>query len=169
MDAVLGLGSNLGDRVAHLAQARQRLSTLGRIVLASALYESAAVGGPPQGAFVNAAIRLESALVPQELLRQILAIEQALGRVRRERWGPRTIDVDVLWIQGQALDLEQLTVPHPRLAQRAFALRPLLDVAPEARDPRSGERYAEQLARLSGPSLTWLAGPQAWAATPEIP
>lgn len=100
----------------------------------SYVYATEPVGGPPQGEFLNAAVRVECTQSPAELLDALLAIEQELGRVRRaeERWGPRTIDLDILWIEGVAVDTPRLTVPHPRLEERAFALAPLLDVAPNA-------------------------------------
>src|SRR5262245_39837193 len=96
----------------------------------SSLYESPPAGGPPQGDYLNMAVAVETRLAPREVLERALAIERALGRVRPDpvRWGPRTIDIDVLWIDGETIDEPGLTVPHPRLAERAFALRPLLDV-----------------------------------------
>ena len=101
----------------------------------SRVYETAPVGGPPQPSFLNAAIYAECILSPVALLDELLAIEAALGRVRAAetvRFGPRTIDLDILWIEGVTLDEPRLVVPHPRLALRAFALVPLLEVAPDA-------------------------------------
>ena len=111
---------------------------LGRVAAVSRVYESAPVGGPEQSAFFNAAALLVTELDPLALLDALLAIEVGLGRVRRERWGPRTIDLDVLWIDGLAFDHPRLRVPHPHLTERAFAMRTLHDVAPSARDPRTG-------------------------------
>lgn len=111
---------------------------LGRVTAVSRVYESAPVGGPEQSAFFNAAALLVTELDPLALLDALLAIEVGLGRVRRERWGPRTIDLDVLWIDGLAFDHPRLRVPHPHLTERAFAMRTLHDVAPSARDPRTG-------------------------------
>jgi 2-amino-4-hydroxy-6-hydroxymethyldihydropteridine diphosphokinase len=99
------------------------------------------MGGPPQPEYLNAAVLLAFDGAPLELLDALLAIEARLGRVRAERWGPRTIDLDLLWIDGVAVEDARLEVPHPRLRERAFALVPLLEVAPEARDPRTGVRY----------------------------
>jgi 2-amino-4-hydroxy-6-hydroxymethyldihydropteridine diphosphokinase len=103
---------------------------------------TAPVGGPPQPEYFNAAARVAFDGEPEALLDALLAIEARLGRVRAERNGPRTIDLDVLWIEGVAHQSARLEVPHPRLRERAFALVPLLEVAPGARDPRSGETYA---------------------------
>ncbi len=145
---VIGLGSNLGDRLAHLEAAvlRLRADRALFILARSSVYETAPVG-PPQGDFLNAAILLATSLEPRAILDRALAIERALGRVRsgETRWGPRVIDLDLLWIEGEAIAEEGLVVPHPRLAERAFALRPLLDVAPDAVDPRTGLASASLL------------------------
>ncbi len=140
---MVGLGSNVGDRLLHLQCAVQALVRVTTVTARSSVYETPAVG-PPQPDYLNAAVRLRARTSPIELLRLLLGIEQDGGRTRSPdtRWGPRTIDLDVLWIAGVALDTEELTVPHPRLAERAFALLPLLDVAPDAVDPRSGARFS---------------------------
>lgn len=141
---VIGLGGNLGDRRATLSRAVDALAAdpALRVVARAPLYETAPVGGPPQGDYLNGAVLVETALSAREVLARLLAVEQSLGRVRRERNGPRTVDLDLLWIDGEAVDEPGLVVPHPRLAERPFALRPLLDVAPDARDPRTGVAYA---------------------------
>jgi 2-amino-4-hydroxy-6-hydroxymethyldihydropteridine diphosphokinase len=141
MHAVIGLGGNLGDRLANLRRAVSALRAHGNLVAASSVYETAPVG-PPQPDYLNAAISLETTLTPRALLDALLAIERAMGRVRDVKWGPRTIDLDVLWILGVTIEEDDLIVPHPRLTERAFALLPLLDVAPEATDPKSGVKYA---------------------------
>jgi 2-amino-4-hydroxy-6-hydroxymethyldihydropteridine diphosphokinase len=142
LDVVIGFGSNLGDRRGHLEAAADRVAEIGRILRASPVYETRPVGGPPQGDYLNLALRVETELAPRALLDALLAIEHALGRRRLERWHPRSIDLDVLWIRDRVVDEPGLSVPHPRLVERAFALVPLLDVAPDARDPRTGARYA---------------------------
>jgi 2-amino-4-hydroxy-6-hydroxymethyldihydropteridine diphosphokinase len=152
LDAVIGLGSNLGDSRVLLRQALQSIAALGTVLAESPVYETLPVG-PPQPLFQNAACRLHSGLSPEGLLSGLLEIERALGRVRRERWGPRLIDLDILWIAGLVLDTPALTVPHPELRNRAFALCPLLDVAPQATDPRDGVRYADVLAELGRGSV----------------
>jgi 2-amino-4-hydroxy-6-hydroxymethyldihydropteridine diphosphokinase len=107
---------------------------------AASLYETAPLG-PAQPDFLNSAVLVSCALEPEMLLEQLLATERTLGRVRAERWGPRTIDLDILWIRGTAVDRSNLHVPHPGLTERAFAILPLLDVAPDASDPRTGACY----------------------------
>jgi 2-amino-4-hydroxy-6-hydroxymethyldihydropteridine diphosphokinase len=146
-DAVIGLGSNLGDRRRSLRDAVRAVSALGRVIGISSLYETDAVG-PPQPRYLNAAIRLSTELGPHELLAELLAIEQSHGRERRERWSARVLDLDILWIRGVSLDLPRLRVPHPELERRVFALAPLVDVAPEARDPATSASYSEILAAL---------------------
>ena len=144
---MLGLGSNQGDRLALLRGAVRQLRLHGQITAISALYETDAVG-PAQPDFLNAALCLRTTLEPQPLLALQLEIERAAGRVRVERWGPRTLDLDLLFISGQTVDLPGLVVPHRELTQRAFALLPLLDVLPEARDPLTGRSYAELAQKL---------------------
>jgi 2-amino-4-hydroxy-6-hydroxymethyldihydropteridine diphosphokinase len=138
---VVGLGSNVGDRLAHLQAAAQRIGKICHVERASHVYETAPVGGPPQGAFYNAALLLTYEGEPLHLLDALQAVETILGRVRDVRWGPRTIDVDILWIEGLAMESDRLVVPHPRLTERPFALRPLVDVAPDAIDPISQLPY----------------------------
>ena len=137
--AVLALGSNIGDRLAHLQAAVDLLAPLA----VSAVYETAPVGGPEQDAYLNAVV-LVPAAAPLQLLRQAQAIESSRDRVREVRWGPRTLDVDVIDAGGIQLDTPELTLPHPRATQRAFVLAPWLDVAPEAVVPGAG-RVADLL------------------------
>jgi 2-amino-4-hydroxy-6-hydroxymethyldihydropteridine diphosphokinase len=144
---VIGLGSNLGERRERLHLAARRIADVTPIVRASPLYETLPVG-PPQPDFLNAALLVETSLQPLALLERLLGIERELGRERRERWGPRSIDLDILYGDGPPLRLPGLSVPHPELKVRPFALVPLLDVLPDARDPETGERYADVLARL---------------------
>ena len=148
---VVGLGANLGDRAASIERAMDRLARLPgvRAFAASPIYETDPVGGPPQGAYLNAAVKLEidPPRSPRSIVSALLALEQEMGRVRGGRDAPRTIDLDLLWIEGVTSDHPDAEVPHPRLAERAFALAPLLDVVPDARAP-DGERYADKLARL---------------------
>lgn len=135
MDAVIGLGSNLGSREAML---RAAITLLGlEVVATSRLYRTPALtltpSAAPQPEFLNAAVRVRTELAPLALLGELHRVEAQLGRVRVERWGPRTIDLDFLYWEGGAVDASGLTVPHPGLRDRAFALAPLLDVAPELR------------------------------------
>jgi 2-amino-4-hydroxy-6-hydroxymethyldihydropteridine diphosphokinase len=147
-DCVIGLGSNLGDRAEILRRAVVELGALGQVFAVSALYETEPVG-PPQPTYLNAAVRLLTDLDLPELLEALLAIERRFGRERRERWGARIVDLDILWASGGVFESETLQVPHPRLNERAFALLPLLDVAPEATDPQSGESYQLALERCT--------------------
>jgi 2-amino-4-hydroxy-6-hydroxymethyldihydropteridine diphosphokinase len=147
---VLGLGSNLGDRVGTVRSALGMLRRLDEASqpTASSLYLTRPVGGPPQPDFVNAAVMLRAAASAPALLEAALELERRHGRARAERFGPRTLDVDLLWIEGEVVHTPGLTVPHPRLLERAFALAPLLEVAPDARDPATGRPLAEGLARI---------------------
>jgi len=127
--AFVSLGSNLGDRRAFLRSALDRLPDVAGV---SNLYETDPVGGPPgQGAYLNCVVELLTALTPRELLAVAQAAETAAARVRVERWGPRTLDVDVLLVGDEKVDDADLTVPHPRMWERGFVLVPLADLAPE--------------------------------------
>ncbi len=128
--AYLLLGSNLGDRAALLAAARQELAaTAGEIVAGSGLYETAAWGREDQPAFLNQGLAVRTALRPEALLAACLAAEQHAGRQRLEHWGSRTLDVDILLFGAEIIDTPSLTVPHPRLPERRFALVPLAEIA----------------------------------------
>jgi 2-amino-4-hydroxy-6-hydroxymethyldihydropteridine diphosphokinase len=129
----IGLGANVGDRLTNLREAVRRLEALGTIVARSRVYASAAVGGPPQGPYLNAAIVLDCELAPLELLARTQEIEDALGRDRPNevRWGPRPLDVDLLLAGARGelvVDEPTLRLPHPRLKDRGFALAPLIDL-----------------------------------------
>jgi 2-amino-4-hydroxy-6-hydroxymethyldihydropteridine diphosphokinase len=126
--ALLGLGSNLGDRKQFL---RDAVAGLGELTAKSQLYETKPVGGPEQGPYLNLVVAIETDLSPRELLDLCQSLERQAGRVRRIRWGPRTLDVDILWMDGVSVDEPDLTVPHPRMRERAFVMVPLADVAPD--------------------------------------
>lgn len=128
--AFLGLGSNLGDRRELLATAIDRLTAVG-LAGVSPWYETDPVGGPEQGAFLNVVVELDTDLSPRQLLAVCGRLEQAAERVRIERWGPRTLDVDVLWVDGVEVHDPDLEVPHPRMWDRRFVLAPLRDLAPD--------------------------------------
>src|SRR4051794_25554062 len=131
--AYIALGANLGDREANLRAALDHLNrTSGvKVMCVSRFLETPAVGGPPDSPpFLNAAAELRTTLGPAELLQTLLAIEHALGRVRRERWEPRIIDLDLLLYGDQVIDAPQLKVPHPLMHARAFVLEPLNEIAP---------------------------------------
>ena len=135
--AFLGLGSNLGDRLATLQQAVDLLEEAPGLTLTrcSRVWETAPVGGPPQPDFLNVVVRADVDLEPLDLLAACQRVEAALGRVRDVRWGPRTVDIDVLLIDARTMEGPELIVPHPRLHERAFVLMPLLDIDPDPRLP----------------------------------
>ncbi len=130
--AAIGFGSNLGDRSSHIADAVGSLSESGSLVRVSSLYETDPIGGPEQGPYLNAVAIIETDLSVRELLMRCLEIEREHGRERRERWGPRTLDLDVLLYGEQVVAGPDLTVPHPRMAERRFVLEPLLEAWPDA-------------------------------------
>lgn len=130
MRAYLALGSNIGERQDYLARAIQALQEKSGITVTklSAVYETDPVGFVDQAAFLNMAVQIETDLTPSALLSAVLEIEQQLGRVRTMRWGPRTIDIDILLYGSEQIDLPDLVIPHPAMAERAFVLIPLRDV-----------------------------------------
>ena len=142
--AYLGLGSNVGDRLGNLARAVALLDEEPGVVVrrTSRVWETDPVGGPPQPDFLNAVIEVETDRSPRDLLAACHVVESALGRVRETRWGPRTIDLDILLFDDRAVDEIDLTIPHPRMTQRAFVLLPLLDLEPDVRFP-GGRRLSE--------------------------
>jgi 2-amino-4-hydroxy-6-hydroxymethyldihydropteridine diphosphokinase len=130
--AFIGLGSNLGDRRATLQRAVDQLEAGGDVTAVSPLYETEPVGGPEdQGPYLNLVVELATADGPRRLLERCRALEKKAHRVRRVRWGPRTLDADVLLVGDLVVDEADLVVPHPRLWERRFVLQPLSDLAPE--------------------------------------
>jgi 2-amino-4-hydroxy-6-hydroxymethyldihydropteridine diphosphokinase len=130
--AFLAMGSNLCDRAALL---RAAVGSLDHVVAVSPVYETDPVGGPEQGAFLNLVVELDSPLGPRALLEECRRLEAEAERVRTVRWGPRTLDVDVLWVDGDDVDEPDLQVPHPRMWERRFVLAPLADLAPDLVPP----------------------------------
>ncbi|CAN5768885.1 2-amino-4-hydroxy-6-hydroxymethyldihydropteridinediphosphokinase [soil metagenome] len=147
--AFLGLGSNQGDRRRYL---RDAIASLGPSVVAvSPVYETDPVGGPGgQERYLNVVVELRTDLTPATLLGVCHRLEGAADRVRDVRWGPRTLDVDILWMHGVALDSTDLTIPHPRMAGRRFVMAPLRDLAPEL-VPEDWEERAEGAVDRLGP------------------
>ncbi len=149
--AFLGLGGNLGDPLAAFRRTRQKLSDHPLIdgCLSSPLYQTPAVGGPAeQPDYLNAVLMLRTSLAAHELLSVCLELEQAEGRERKERWGARTLDIDLLLYGTEQFNDEKLVVPHPRLMERQFVLLPLVALAPELEHPLSGLSMQTQLTRL---------------------
>lgn len=126
--AFLGLGSNVGDRAGHL---RRAVVDLDDVVAVSPVYETDPVGGPPQGLYLNLVVELRTGRGPRQLLQECRRLEEAAGRRRTVRYGPRTLDVDVLLVGTEHVDDPDLTVPHPRLWERRFVVAPLADIAPD--------------------------------------
>lgn len=150
----VAMGSNLGKRVATLGLAKEQLVTVSGLVLtdSSPYYETepeSAPGGLDQPHFINSVLRLQTDLTPSELLHRLQRIEQALGRQRGIRWGPRTIDLDVLLYDDIVMREEALEIPHPRMHERRFVLEPLCDIAPETRHPLLGKTARELLKGLN--------------------
>jgi 2-amino-4-hydroxy-6-hydroxymethyldihydropteridine diphosphokinase len=159
----LGLGSNVGDRMANLQAAVEDLWAHHVETLASSsVYETAPVGGVPQDDFLNACLRVETELEPHALLRACKAVEAALGRELDGpgyvHWGPRPIDVDVLLLDGEVVDAPDLRVPHPELLHRRFVLVPLVELDPDVVVPGAG-RAADALAVLGAIQDVRRAGP----------
>jgi len=140
----LGLGSNLGDRLATLRAGADELAAHGTLLARSRVFAASAVGGPPQPPFLNAALMIESELEPAEMLEACHAVERQHGRAREQetvRWGPRTLDVDILLAGArgeQLIRVPHLIVPHPRLHERAFALASLIDLDADLIHPAAG-------------------------------
>ena len=128
----LGLGSNLGDREANIRTAIDRLnrSPVIRVVKVSSLYESAPMGEPDQPDFLNAVAQVEADLEPADVMEEVIRIETEQGRTREHRWGPRTIDIDILLYDEVSIVTDGLTIPHPRMMERAFVMAPLAEIAP---------------------------------------
>jgi 2-amino-4-hydroxy-6-hydroxymethyldihydropteridine diphosphokinase len=149
IDAYIGLGANLGDRMESLRAAVEQLAREPGFLLrgTSSVYETEPVG-PPQPRYLNAVVRIGTLLSPRATLRRLLEIEELLGRVRRERWGAREIDLDLLLYSDRIVADGALRIPHPHLHERAFALVPLADLAPDAYHPQMARTAAELLSAL---------------------
>jgi 2-amino-4-hydroxy-6-hydroxymethyldihydropteridine diphosphokinase len=150
----LSLGSNLGDRRRYLAEA---VASLPDVVAVSPLYETDPVGGPTQGPYLNLVVELDTDLPPHQLLGICHRIESAADRVRGEHWGPRTLDIDIIWMDGITMDDDRLTIPHPRWRQRRFVLAPLRDLAPDL-------VTADDVEQADG--RVWTVEPLGWSPTP---
>ncbi|HYR19258.1 MAG TPA: 2-amino-4-hydroxy-6-hydroxymethyldihydropteridine diphosphokinase [Myxococcales bacterium] len=149
IDSFIGLGANLGDRMETLRAAVEQLALEPGFLLrgTSRVYETDPVG-PPQPRYLNAVVRIGTLLSPRVTLRRLLEIEELLGRVRREHWGSREIDLDLLLYGDRIVAEGALRVPHPHLHERAFALVPLAEIAPDAYHPQMARSAAEMLAAL---------------------
>ncbi len=150
MKVYLGLGSNLGERESMIRQALEALSQLPdtELVRASSLYDTEPVGDVDQPNFLNAVAELDTELSPEQLLWNLQLIEKRLGRERTRRWGPRTIDLDLLLYGDEVIEEDALRVPHPELTRRAFVLVPLVELEPTLVHPGTGETMLTHLSRL---------------------
>lgn len=142
----LGLGTNLGDRESNLREALRRLAEHVRIEAVSSVYESEPVGFRAQPDFLNLVVRVGTEEEPRALLRMVQEIERAMGRQRSFRNAPRVIDIDILLYDDLNLELPELTIPHPRMLERAFVLKPLAELAPKLVHPRTGRTIREHAA-----------------------
>lgn len=151
LTAYVALGSNLGEREAHLRAALAGLERAGiEVTASSSVWETEPAGGATGPWFLNMVVRVETRLAPPEILAALQALERAAGRVGAERNAPRTLDLDLLHLRGLAWRDARLTLPHPRMWQRRFVVEPLAEVAPDLRDPATGRSAAEQRAQLTG-------------------
>lgn len=150
----LALGSNVGKSREYIDKAVELLGRSVDSINLAPLYISKAVGYTDQPDFLNTALCGETALSPQELLTFVKDAEKQVGRIYRFRWGPREIDIDIIFYDDTVLDTVELTIPHPRFAERDFVLQPLADIVPDLRDPRSGQPISALLAALPQDSLS---------------
>jgi len=146
----VGLGSNVGDRERHLAHAIRRLAAETTLTGTSSVYETDPVDNVDQGPFLNMVVRVRTDLEPLAILRLVRTIEAERDRVRTARNAPRTLDIDLLLMGDRRIDMETLTVPHPRMAARPFVLVPLLELDPDIAEPGTGRPYRDLLAAAGG-------------------
>ena len=152
MLAYIGIGSNQGDPVENCRRAVEGIVSDGRnrLVRCSSLYRTEPMGPKDQDWFVNGVVLLETSLGPGQLLEFLLSLEKEMGRVRRERWGPRVIDLDILFYGEEVIEEKGLQIPHPRLHERRFVLIPLTEISPDLKHPRLGKTVSQILSELEG-------------------
>ncbi len=158
----LGLGSNEGNRIENLRFALRLTAPLVQVQAVSSLYESDPVGPPGQPPYYNAACRAVTGLTPGGLLRHLKNVEWEVGRRPGERWGPRPVDLDILLFDDLTVTTDELVIPHPRLAERAFVLVPLAELAPDLKPPASPAAIAEMAESIDSGGLRLLAGSEWW-------
>lgn len=144
--AYLLIGGNIGDRLSYLKKAIRLIEQqCGTVIITSSIYETAAWGKTDQAAFLNQVLLIETDLKPESLLETILKIENSLDRKRTEKYDPRTIDIDILYYEGEEIETDQLTIPHPKISERRFVLTPLAEIEPELIDPVHKKRIQNLL------------------------
>ena len=144
----IGIGSNLGDRVANCKKAIDEISSIAKVVQISSLYETDPVGKEDQPEFINCVVEIETELSPQDLLKHLNRVEEELGRVRHEKWGPRIIDLDIIFYDDQVIIDQNLEIPHPRAHLRRFVIEPLCEIAPEFIHPKFSISVLELLNKI---------------------
>lgn len=150
--AILLTGGNIGDRQTYLLKAHEAIQKYcGKVVAASSIYETEAWGKQDQNSFYNQALELETKLSAKELLQSILNIEQSLGRIRSEKYGPRTVDIDIIFFNNDVIHIPHLTIPHPQVQNRRFALQCLEEIIPDYIHPVLKRSVAQLLAECADP------------------
>ncbi|MGQ0816260.1 MAG: 2-amino-4-hydroxy-6-hydroxymethyldihydropteridine diphosphokinase [Gemmatimonadota bacterium] len=144
----IALGTNLGERARNLDEALRRIGSIARVEATSTVHETEPVGYPSQPLFLNMVARISTDLPARQLMKELIAIEQDMGRQRSFRNAPRIIDLDILLYDDVVQADDEVELPHPRMGERAFVLKPLVEIAPDLTDPRTGERYSDMLERL---------------------
>jgi 2-amino-4-hydroxy-6-hydroxymethyldihydropteridine diphosphokinase len=165
-EVFLALGSSLGDRLAHLVFAVSRIGALAgtRVTAASRVYETAPAGGVAKNFFLNAALKIETSLPPEELLAALKDIERAAGRLPGERWADRELDIDILYYGDLVLETEAVTIPHPHVAERPFVLLPLAEVMADSRDTARHDSVVRMLDECVHTEMTIKPVISEWAA-----
>jgi len=165
VEAIIALGGNLGDVPANFASSREHLGKINGLILldSSSLYQSPPVGPPEQPDYLNAAVVLDASMTAEALLRHLQSIEDQHGRIRSpERWGPRTLDLDLIAYDDTLMQTAQLTLPHPRMHERMFVLQPLCDIRPDWRHPALQRTARELMDALAAQGISPLKSGQAW-------